>query len=74
MKAKQEGKISYNTLIKYTRIPDEDDLSLHDSECNLLSNDPVIIYNTQTKTLMIEGKDVHLEIKARKISIESNFR
>lgn len=60
----------FNTIIKYTRIPDEDDLSMDESECTLFSRDPFISYYRPTQKLIIEGPDVKLDIKAKNIHIE----
>lgn len=60
----------FNTLIKYTRIPDEDDLSMSESECVLLSKNPTIHYHRETRSLRIIGLDVNLEVRAKNIHIE----
>ena len=62
--------MKFNTLIKYTRIPDEDDLSMSESECTLLSKDPFISYFRPKQNLRIIGPDVDINVKAKNIHIE----
>lgn len=60
----------FNTLVRYTRIPQEDDFSMNEGECMLACTNPVISYDRGSHALHIQGPDVNLRVIAKNVSIE----
>jgi hypothetical protein len=57
-----------NTLIKYIEIDADNFIN---SEANLVLNDPLIIYDSKTKKLVLVSQGLSINIRASQVSIIS---